>query len=477
MSTLEIGRIYTQSFIKEMRVMESVRRITTINYNPYFGAYDEQIHPMIAANPAIAKYIHQGIDKWIATAKKRVLFPSISSKTVSKATSNLVRSLYPDYVPFGKGGITPIDLERIYHNEGYMVGGPCEMRQKWYPSNLQPRTYYAMGGDAFHTSKYLADLFVELCDILPATNRLFRVDPSRIAVRSPSGNVAYYDLASFTSNLHEHSEFMHRLASYCSGHMVQLLDSKSGIVTVDLGELVHVYTVQNLEKPEYTIPAKYGDSSQVHHHNVAGFLGVYGNIATATFLHGIVMAMLHTELDENNVAGDDGLDVTEDVDYTLEVVGLLGEVHDEKTFRDSEGCCIHLKRPVARIGERLHHGTLVVWPSLEQGQEVVDARYPYIREYTRREKKDAVAGSVTALLRSLVYLDLEEEELDLVDTFVKHVYDAYSLPLEGCVPQVSQRPSGFVPMYAVGLPGAAKDLCIYVGKRRTRATIEGVFGP
>lgn len=447
MDTRDIEDAYTESMLKEVKVMESIRRECTLDFEPFFGDYNAPIHSTIPPNRRISRYIHECIDTWIESLKKEVLFPSISSKTVSKWTANEVWNVDPDYELNDEIGVTAIDLERVYHRHHVAVSGPCEMRQKWYASNLQPRTYYAQGGTAFHSSKYLAKPFTDLCDSLPSTNRRTRVDPSRITIRDPSHDVAYYDLTSFTSNLHVQREFLTRLAMYCKGETVEILDAVRGVVSVDLGELIYDYVRHNLMQPSYTLPSKYGDPTQVRYHSVAGFLGVYGNIATATFIHGAVMAMLHDELDENNVAGDDGLDVTRSVGYTLEVVGLLGTVEDSKTFRDSEGCCIHLKRPIVRLGNRLIQGQLVTWPSLEYGERETDDRYPYLRNQTNRQRKDAIAGSVTAFLRSLESQPLTDDELELVDTFLTYVYDTYNLPREGCVPQVSLVPSSFVPTY------------------------------
>jgi hypothetical protein len=161
------------------------------------------------------------------------------------------------------------------------------------------------------------------------------------------------------------------------------------------------------------------------------------------------MAMLHTEFDENNVAGDDGLDVTPYVDHTLEVVSLLGTVENEKTFRQSEGCCIHLKRPIMRVGARLFHGGLVTWPSLEPGQieQDVDSRYSYLKRVSNRERKDMIASSITAFLRKLERLTLDDRELNVIDTFISDLYKRFDLPREGCVPQITHELSGFVPIY------------------------------
>lgn len=447
MSQREVERTYTQSMLKEMSVMESVKRDCTLSFEPFFGDYTSTIHVSIPCNPAVARFVHTGIDRWIRSLQNQLLYPKIGGRTVSKVTAHELRMVDPDYILENEMGVTPRDLERVYHRYGVHVPGPCEMRQKWYCSNLQPRTYYAQGGDAFRTSKYLAIPLVDLCDTLPSTNRRTRVDPGRIVVREPTDDVAYYDLTSFTSNLHVHCLFMYRLAAYCSGVDVRILDSVSGITHVDLGNLIYEYTRTNLHDPPYTIAPTYGDPSVLHYHSVAGFLGVYGNIASATYIHGIVMAMRHSCLDENNVAGDDGLDVTNSVDDTLALVRTMGTVVYEKTFCDSEGCCIHLKRPIQRIGNRLLHGQLVTWPSLEPGQKLADSRYPYLKRLSNRARRDTIASSITAFLRKLEHQSLDNTDLDIVDTILSYMYATYGLPKAGCVPQVTPGRQGFVPIY------------------------------
>lgn len=448
MSSNEVDRIYRESLVKEMIVMESVSRVCTLDFRVFFGEENLCLHESFAPNPTMARGIRHCIDTWIASTKNRVLYPKVSSKTVSKLTADNLLGTFPDYEPQSSAGISSIDLERVYHTHGYLVEGPCEMRQKWYMSNLKPRTYYAQGGTAYHTSKHLSRLFTELCDTLPCTNRRIRTDPSRIVIADLTFDVIYYDLSSFTTNLHVHRVFMSQLASYCRGHIVDILDSRIGVVQRDLGELIHTYTMRNLYYPEYTLPSKYNDPCEVHHHAIAGFLGVYGNIATATFIHGAVMTMLHDSYDQNNVAGDDGLDVTANAEHSLNMVRTMGEVSDEKTFRSSEGCCIHLKRPIVRVENRLFLGRLVTWPSLEIMQNTTDIRYPYLRNKTRTDRVNAIASSVTAFLRNLESEQLDDDEKEVVDRYLSDVYSKYKLPKEGCVPQLaSTSPFGFVPAY------------------------------
>jgi hypothetical protein len=448
MSQEEIDRIYRESLIKEMKVMESVRRICTLDFSVFFGCHEYPVHESFDPNPRMAKLVQSHIDTWIDSLVDKLLIPQVSPKTISRASAAELKRTVPLYELHDEEiGVTAFDLERVRHEHGYEIEGPCEMRQKWYSSNLKPRTYYAQGGTAHHSSKHLAVPFVELCDLLPCTNRRARVDPSRIVIRDPSSDVVYYDLTSFTSNLHVQREFMFHLARYCEGVKTLILDARLGVKEVDLGDLIYRYTRANLCEPTYTLPEKYGNPTEVHYHSVAGFLGVYGNIATATFIHGIVMSMAHAHTDENNVAGDDGLVVTKDPPITLKRLSTLGETSDEKTFHESEGACIHLKRPITRIGDRLYQGQLTNWPSLEQGQTEVDPRYPYMKGMPDHERRSATASSVTAFLRSLEHMELDSGEREMVDKHLTYVYEEYRLPREGCVPQVRTTALGFVPAY------------------------------
>jgi hypothetical protein len=159
------------------------------------------------------------------------------------------------------------------------------------------------------------------------------------------------------------------------------------------------------------------------------------------------MSMEHKRLDQNNVAGDDGLTVTKDVERTLGLIRTMGDVAGKKTFIASEGCCIHLKRPIRRIGDRLVAGDVIPWPSLEIASKPFDGRYPYLRQTSKIERRQKMAGSITAFLRKLEYQQLSDNEIDLVDTFMKQIYHDFVFPRNGCITQIQHNPLGFVPAY------------------------------
>jgi hypothetical protein len=111
--------------IKEMTVMESCRRANDLDFRVIFGQFDENMHPLIPRNRPVARFINKCINSWIDSLQKRILFPKVGSKTISKKTVDEVYALDENYIPNEELGITPIDLERLYHKHGIKIQGPA----------------------------------------------------------------------------------------------------------------------------------------------------------------------------------------------------------------------------------------------------------------------------------------------------------------------------------------------------------------
>jgi hypothetical protein len=202
--------------------------------------------------------------------------------------------------------------------------------------------------------------------------------------------------------------------------------------------------------PSYSTERIVSDADvTLHYHYTSGFLGVYGNIALCTFLHGAVMCQLVDSLDSANIAGDDGAIDTTDHRETLKAIPVLGIIEASKCFNTLEEASIHLKRPLRQIGNRLHQGYMVIWPSFEYlfCLEDCDARYPYLEDLTITECRGAMASSITTFLSSLINIELSVEHISLIDSLLVYIYQTLDLPLDGCVPQVTHNPIGFVPAY------------------------------
>lgn len=456
-----VRQTYNDLLAKEMLVMESTPLPSIINYNPFFGDYMESIHPSVTPNPRMAAMVHQLIDKWVLSLEsKEYILPHMTSKLCSKATQEEVRDKYPDYSTFEEEGATQPDLEWLYmHYDDKLDGVPCEVKQRWYTSGVTPRTYYAAGSEAYHKSKYVRDALNSLCDFLPPTERYARVNPHRIVLSSAQSHAVIYDLSSFTSNMHEQRHFMSRLSMYCKGHIVRIFDSIEGVIEADLGDLLSTYNDLNTE-PLYHSDKLIGKGVVLTHH-VAGFLGVYGNLASCTFLHGAVVSQLVSSLSQVGVAGDDGIVESEDDYTTFFVIRLLGLMEESKCYNTTEiGNQVYLKRPIRQIGYRVFSESFALYSMLEHLFDEDDRRF-FQSPRSKIERKGSLASSIVAYLRSLTRILLSSEEKEMVYSFLTSVYDHSGLPIEGSVPQIhtvhnpgqQKVPSGIVPVVSLDCIG------------------------
>lgn len=433
----DIRDTYRKMLAKEMLVMETSPVPAQINYNCFFGDYATPIHPTVPPNPRQAHAIHELIEKWILRLEEQTfILPHITNKLVSKSTQDLVRARYPSYLTFEEEGATQADLEYLYMTEGDLLeGGPCEIKQRWYTSGLTPRTYYAAGSDAYHKSKYVRNALNSLCDILPPTERYSRVNPHRVVLSSPESHALIYDLTSFTSNMHEQRHFMQRLSMYCKGRTVRILDACEGVVEVDLGDLLSQYNDLNIE-PKYSSTKLLGADLELTHH-VAGFLGVYGNLASCTFLHGAIMSQLVDSFNQLGIAGDDGIVESLDDFLTFFVVRLLGLMEESKGYNtDDEGWQVYLKRPIKQFLNRVYSESFALYSMVEHlfGQD--DLRF-FPHKRSNLERKGSLAASLVAYLRSLTRVCLTHDERVTVHAFLLGIYHHAGFPVEGYLPQLS----------------------------------------
>lgn len=225
-----------------------------------------------------------------------------------------------------------------------------------------------------------------------------------------------------------------------------VVDAWQGLIQKDLGQEICAYNHLN-NQARYSMHRVYKSEVPFMAHHTAGFLGVYGNIATATFLHGCVMLQTCDDTDELNVAGDDGIKDSDDDDHAFNLLRYLGLIETSKTFQTFEEGCIHLKRPISQLGNRLFQGSLVLWPSLEymvRMDKDVDPRYPFIAKMKHAERRDALSSSIIGFLTSLSHHQLEDWMVDVADSLITWCYSVMSLPLDGYVPQVHGTSFGLV---------------------------------
>lgn len=437
----DVKSLYTELLAKEMKSLESSPRPPELHFNCFFGDYLRPLHHTIDPNPKMAMYIHSIIDSWIEEMEGKIHYPHMTSKLSSSDTTRLVRDRYPEYLSFEEEGISQYDLEYLFHTTGdKLLGGPCEVKQRWYAGFLTPRTYYCAGSDAYHSSKYLRDAFNDLCDFLPPTERHSRVNPNRIQSTDADTHFLLYDLTTFTSNLHEQRHFINQLALYCKGHTMTLLDTRIGLVDVDMGDLLLEYNQLNTQ-PEYSSPKLLGDLVLKGH--TAGFLGVFGNLASCTFLHGAVMIQTCKDVSNLGVAGDDGAKESSDDQTTMNAIRTLGLMEPSKVYTTRDpGYQVYLKRPTRQLGKRLYSDSFALYSMFEHLGQFDDTRF-FKTTRTKMERLSSLASSVVSYLRSLQKMLLSLEDKQKVQAFLCGLYEYAGFPASGHLPQLSSSSERF----------------------------------
>lgn len=440
--------IIKSSWGKEIRVMQSEALPSRFNFDVWFNPHaygDQRFHPDIPPNSFAASHIHAILYRWREIVTSSILFPRMSTKSVARETQREIEEFLggEGWKERGIGECSQVRLEQIQHEYKVHFHGACEVRQRWYRSGISPRTYFCQGGDAYNRSKFLQDPFNTLVELFPPTEYHSRLNPTRLVLLDHSENVLIWDLATFTSNHHEVRHFLLGLADFCSGFQVRLFDTVEGLVTVDLGVLLGEYAQLSCF-PEYSLE-RVDDyyKGLVHFHNVAGFLGVYGNLPVSTFLHGASVFQVIGQENRMNVAGDDGHAVVvpgSSEDFFLQrIIRGNGVIEDSKLFWTYEDGAICLKRGLVQIGNRILQKNLVLWPSLHLIRDVVtwDPKVHHLG--SKEEAKEKVAYEILRFMTSIFHNfdNFEKVELEFVLWFLRQNFALCGLEKEGNLPQIS----------------------------------------
>jgi len=292
--------------------------------------------------------------------------------------------------------------QSTYHRFGVKLDGASEIRQKWYPAQAKPRTYYAMGGIAYNACRHLQDFFSDLINAFIPTHHIHRLRPDRLFLSTirDNGPIHYriYDLSSFTSNFREQRFFMQYLADFFRDVQIEIVDEKFGLLSVDLGDMLDQYNQDCVEGPLISIERF--DEEMVgmpFEHGTASLLGIFGNLMSCTVAHYFIMSALVVNEDEINIAGDDGI-VPED-EYnsalTFDAISLVGSCALEKTFRGDEEAVICLKRPFVENPPRAHTLHNIIPPSVVTAFLLLggrDRRYQRFDEDLPANKKVSIIG-------------------------------------------------------------------------------------
>lgn len=459
----DISTIKGELMWKEVSVMESTPRKASIDWTEVLGK--GSLHVDLKPSPNTNMRVRRSLRAWIARCQSSVLYPAMGHRSVSTQTRHELEDLLCQVVE-SNIDVTSTTIEHAYSRYGVLLGGECEMKQKWYPTQASPRTYYAQGGRAYNSSKYLRDPINWLCDLFYPTNRFSRVSPSGIRVNENYEDVVIYDLTSFTSLFHEQWAFLTFLAHQTQDVQVQLFDSWNGLLTVSLGQLILEYLHETTLQPQYYTHIQQLSSLKLHH-SVAGFLGVFGNLMTCTFPHGILLSTVMDNPDECWCAGDDAGTkerLETNGSETISMCSLLGQVSDEKTFRASEVGALALKRPIGIHGGILYLHSNIIWPVFA----IMTDNDPRYYDPMHRTPIEKISGALVSFFRSCQTVPLTPSDIEFAYTFLESFYRKYQLPVSGWYPPLT----GFSP-WSFTIPRIDRNI---FGKNPLHVLVDSFFG-
>jgi hypothetical protein len=425
-------QIRLEAYLKEINTMDTSPFKPGLDFRCFFGDYHLPLHPTMKPNPQMAAVVHTAIRTWVSTHSygDRLHYPALSNKLLPSFTRRDMAA-YVSALVEEPSNATQGVMEYLYMKYDLKMEGPCEIKQRWYTNGLTPRTYFVCGPTLFEKAKYTKNLWNDLVDSLVVTERRNRVNPRRIHIEGIE-RALFYDLSTFTSNCAAQREFLSDLARFVEGMPFSYRDSRHGPQTVDFGDVVREYCNTNVQ-PEYS------DQDQTYPgvHGVAGFLGVTGNIATCTFLHGAFLLQLSTSTSKCGCAGDDAVIITLEDDQTIWLcVTLIGVLAREKTFSSEDPDVVYLKRRTW-IDEsfcRLDMASYIQLPSFLKFMSPTEIRRYRESRFTNAEIRQLSYASLSAFFKSAVPFKNTTAYPDIV-TFARTYYRALHLPELGYIPQ------------------------------------------
>lgn len=432
--------------------MESEPRPTTIYWKSFFSPTPNDNFPLPHSESDATVFcwkVNARFKEFRNNIRYRKIWPHGTSRGVSRQARESLKDLRRNEdTPWlsreeEKRPITSIDVVKHFIFNGSWATGVCEMKQKWYPAQLTPRTYFAQGGTAIRASCYLRNFFNDFTDTYYPTERHARVDGSRL-VCPEGGHFVIYDLTSFTSNFHEQKEFLRSMADFFRGTIVFLVGHGLSLQEASLGDLIDDYCTEINDLPEYEFNKGILDltmDSITFIHHVAGFLGVPGNLATCTLAHGVAVGSVLGSTDQQSTAGDDGNVGVKDEDHeslVIRTVKLLGDLNQDKvssTKDTKQGS--YLKRPFKQIGERGKLVERIDYPLLGSINLMVsdDPRFLYLAT-DRSKLRKSIASSIARFIRKLFEFtqgEYFEGELHFILSFLNDAYSKAALPQSGMV--------------------------------------------
>lgn len=332
------------------------------------------------------------------------------------------------------------DLEKFYERTGFRIAGPTELRWAWRYNDLKPRVYYARGPAQYYDSAIIQPVFNVIVDSLLSTNRWDRFHPETVDIQ-PGHTSFIYDYSSFTSNLGELPAFTNALADFFQDTEIHYIDTHSGVITANLGDILRLYNTTCNIRPDVDVSKVLVQEDLIMSHHT-GMLGVPGNISSATLLHGIHLSIISGGTRNCKVVGDDAYGVVFPEqcsrDQLHEELSNLGDVAQEKMefWEDDElldmddECWHYVKRPITRVGRRMDYGAQAIWPDLANILNLRDDFHvpPALSPSIRTKKYCAQAFR---LLRHAQEISMTDIDIAVIRRYLIESHKTLGLPLGG----------------------------------------------
>lgn len=441
-----------ESFRKEFKATQTIRKPSTWDWDAILSG-DSRPTVVHIGQPRLSPLqmkFSRSLRSFRSSYNGRIVLPHYSRRGISSITAGLFerrfrvhKDVYYSknslYKAIDLSNVTSLDIVRHYIRTGIWIRGDTEMKQKWYPNGLLPRTYFSWGGMSISASAYLRGFFNELVDQFAPTQRHNRVQPDWLC-RSENNlgtQFAFYDLTSFTSWFHEHVPFLHSLARYFTGTSVDHVGPFLSLATYDVGDLIRCYIRHCNDFPRFQVAkGLMKEASEILNlsHQCAGFLGIPGNLATCTLPHGLAMASRFENEHQLQVPGDDvgfEYDGEDDMHDSLKVALSLGSLQMDKVFNLPDGS-IYLKRLVIDEGVSIQLADMLIYPLLPflispQGEYTQQHYGPLNRDQLSRR----TSGVVVSFLRQLWGIkqgNLSFQAQSTILTFLRYIHLRTRLP-------------------------------------------------
>lgn len=487
--------IRRESAEKEAAACTSSPILPMLNFSSWFGSRDQlgtPLHPLLGSRPASARLIRRRLSEWREKMRDRVLYPIASKKHGSQSTDSDL-SLLTGQPP---GHYTSDDYELYYHHTGVMPKGQgVEMRQAWFYNDLKARTYYAYSGESYEKSRFVQPIFNSLLDAFQTTHRFKRFRMDRLDLLEDHA-LLIYDFSSFTSSLEQQRAFIEELAIFTDEVPIFLFDSFMGYTQTTLGSLLREYNSLNEHFPCLPSAALASLGLQEFFHTKAGYLGVHGNLASCTLLHGLLALTITEDERLASVVGDDGMIAVhhlgplnlesldsqpaveeeeeegeipflEEVLHYLRLIGSIASDKSSTTVLGSEDVCwSYLKRPVRSYRDpsdgRVHLTLDVAYPFPTSGlllpENMTTRRKPGWD--TPLERGKAFLNQVAGLRKTLSLYPPSASEVEFLLGYFEQLYRQFQIPVVGIWEEHrTQLMRGKFPLRAK-FPGESVTICM-----------------